>query len=93
MQFVVRFDRPATSTGPDAVLLSAQQFRESYHEGQLVAYLFLDGEERLVALVRAAHVVYIAVAGSASEPGRPAPPPAGERSDGAFEQPEPSTER
>jgi hypothetical protein len=85
VQYVVRFDRPATSTGPDAVLLSAHHFRESYHEGQLVAYLFLDEEERLVALVRSAHVVYIAVAGTASEPGRPLPREASEAPQGAID--------
>lgn len=93
MQYVVRFDRPATSTGPDAVLLNAHQFRESYHEGQLVAYLFLDVEERLVALVRSAHVVYIAVAGTASEPGRPAPPATDDRPGAADEQLAPPAER
>lgn len=82
MQFVVRFDRPATSTGPDAVLLTAARFSESYHEGMLVAYLFWDAEDAQVALVRAAHVVYIAAAGTASEPGRPAQTP----DDAASEQ-------
>lgn len=68
MQFVVRFDRPRGSTGPDAVVVTADSWGESYREGQLIAYQFLDGDGGLVAMVRAAEVTYIAVAGYAVEP-------------------------
>ena len=81
LQYVVRFDRPAASTGPDAVLIAAERFSESYHEGQLAAYVFYDGDDCEVARVRAAQVVYVAVAGVAVEPGPP-------RSDHAAEDTE-----
>jgi hypothetical protein len=68
MQYVVRFDRPAASTGPDAVLIAADRYSESYHEGRLAAYIFYDGDGGEVARVRAAQVVYVAVAGTAVEP-------------------------
>jgi hypothetical protein len=74
VQYVVRFDRPGTSTGPDAVVLTAERYGEAYHEGHLVAYLFFDEEGREVAMVRSAHVVYIAVAGTAIEPAAPPSP-------------------
>lgn len=83
MQYVVRFDRPRGSTGPDAVLVTADRWGESYREGQLVAYQFLDEDGSLVAMVRAAQVTYIAMAGFAEEPSpelvtEPAPPVGGD---------------
>ncbi|MHB8576623.1 MAG: hypothetical protein ACYDCQ_14970 [Dehalococcoidia bacterium] len=68
MQFIVRFDRPAPSTGPDAVLIAAERYSEHFHDGQLAAYLFTDADGGEVARVRAAQVVYVAVAGTATEP-------------------------
>ena len=74
MQFVVRFDRTGTSTGPDAVVITASQFTEAYREGMLVAYHFFDEEGAEVAMVRAAQVTYIAIAGIAAEPRPPTGP-------------------
>jgi len=71
VDFVVRFDRLADSTGPDAASISAARYLESYHEGVLVAYRFLDAEGNEVAMVRAARVAYIARAGSVTEPAQP----------------------
>jgi hypothetical protein len=71
-QFVVRFDRSESSTGPDAVSIVAERFSESYRDGLIVAYAFFDAEGTQVAMVRAAHVVYIARAGTAVEPAQPA---------------------
>ncbi|HZQ36995.1 MAG TPA: hypothetical protein VFD32_13780 [Dehalococcoidia bacterium] len=71
MVFVVRFDRQADSTGPDAASISAERYVESYHEGVLVAYRFLDVDGNEVAMVRAARVAYIARAGSVTEPAQP----------------------
>ncbi len=68
VQYAVRFNRSLDSTGPDAVLITADHFTESYREGQLTAYQFLDSEGRQVALVRAAQVLYIAIAGCVQEP-------------------------
>ncbi len=50
------------------MLITADRFTESYHEGQLTAYQFFDDEGRQVALVRSAQVLYIAIAGSVQEP-------------------------
>lgn len=69
-QYVVRFDRQADSTGPDAVSIVAERFTESYREGAVSAYQFFDAEDNIVAMVRAARVVYIARAGTATEPPR-----------------------
>jgi len=75
--FVVRFDRLADSTGPDAASISADRYIESYHEGVLTAYRFLDGEDNEVAMVRAGRVAYIAHAGAVTEPTQqPVSPPA-----------------
>lgn len=71
MVFVVRFDRLADSTGPDAASISAERYVESFHEGALVAYRFLDADGIETAMVRAARVVYIARAGSVTEPAQP----------------------
>lgn len=81
MLFVVRFDRQADSTGPDAASINAERYVESYHEGLLVAYRFLDAEGNEVAMVRAARVAYIARAGAVTEPAQPpaVPAEAGER--------------
>jgi hypothetical protein len=67
VQYAVRFDRSLDSTGPDAVLITADRYAECYREGQLTAYQFFDVEGRQVALVRAAQVLYIAVAGCVQE--------------------------
>ena len=74
MQFVVRFSRSPSSTGPDAVLVTAARYAEGYHEGHLVAYRFFDGDGEEVAMVRADEVTYVALAGHALEPGPAAPP-------------------
>jgi hypothetical protein len=72
MPYVVRFDRAAVSTGPDAVVIAAERYAESYREGRLEAYRFFDGDGEEVAMVRAGGVVYIARAGVVEEPS-PAP--------------------
>ena len=74
MPYVVRFDRAAVSTGPDAVVIAAERYTESYREGRLEAYRFFDGDGEEIAMVRAAGVVYIARAGVVEEP-PPAPEP------------------
>ena len=71
MEYVVRFSRTANSTGPDAVLIRAERYSESYHEGRLASYRFFDAEDVEVALVRAEDVTYIACAGRAVEPDAP----------------------
>ncbi|HLZ70687.1 MAG TPA: hypothetical protein VKV26_12370 [Dehalococcoidia bacterium] len=73
MVFVVRFDRLADSTGPDAASISAERYIESYHEGVLTAYRFLDDDGNEVAMVRAARVAYIARAGAVTEPAQQTP--------------------
>lgn len=87
MPYVVRFDRAAVSTGPDAVVIAADRYAESYREGRLEAYRFFDAEGEEVAMVRGSGVVYIARAGVVEEPEPPPelndapslPPPASER--------------
>jgi len=71
MPYVVRFDRAAVSTGPDAVIIDAERYAESYREGRLEAYRFFDSDGEEVAMVRAAGVVYIARTGIVEEPPRP----------------------
>jgi len=68
MQYVVRFDRTTGSTGPDSVLITADHYTDSYREGQLVAFHFLDIDGEQIAMVRAEQVTYIALAGRAEEP-------------------------
>jgi len=67
MQYAVRFDRSSTSSGPDAVLIEAERYSESYSEGRLAAYRFFDEQGRETAMVRAHQVVYIALAGTTVE--------------------------
>lgn len=68
MPYVVRFDRPAVSTGPDAVVIDAARYADGYREGRLESYRFFDADNREVAMVRAPGVVYIAQAGTVVEP-------------------------
>ena len=74
MSYVVRFDRAAFSTGPDAVIIDAERYAESYREGRLEAYRFFNNDGEEVAMVRAAGVVYIARHGVVEEPPRPLEP-------------------
>jgi hypothetical protein len=68
VEYVVRFDRSPDSTGPDAIVVHAARYVESYHEGVLQAYRFLDVDGGEVAMVRSPRVAYIAIAGTVSEP-------------------------
>ena len=68
MPYVVRFDRATVSTGPDAVLIAATRYSESYREGHIEAYRFFNDDGEEIAMVRATGVVYVARAGVVEEP-------------------------
>lgn len=73
MPYVVRFDRPSVSTGPDAVVIDAVRYADGYREGRLESYRFFDADNREIAMVRAPGVVYIAQAGTVAEPEQAVP--------------------